>query len=62
MQLNYPGVFALYVALFYLSLVLDYRICIWKAQNVFCQKMQNASKCDKAGETTGVEIQGLPQM
>lgn len=55
MPLNYTGVFASYMSFFYLSLVLDYRIFIWKALIVFWMP----SKCDKAGETTGAEIQVL---
>lgn len=55
MQLNYTGVFTLFMSLFYLSLILDYRAFIWKTRFVFWM----LSKCDKAGETTGAEIQVL---
>lgn len=55
MQLNYTRIFALFMSLFYLSLVLDYRIFIWKALIVFWM----LSKGDKGGETTGAKIQVL---
>lgn len=59
MHLGYTGVFALCMSLFYLPVVLFYRIFIWKAQSVFWM----LSECDKAGEKTGAEIRpGLPQM